>query len=236
MDGTNLPFSRRYVAGALLSLPFLGLTSCGVIGYQKHVLRYRMTVLVQTPEGQRSGSGVLQVSVVETPFWDLGSPTLYELFGESVSIDLPDGRTMFALLGDSDRDYSIHLPFIVFASHLSDGGFTDRDGRPNFEQRVRFLMETQPTAMIERGQWPTFVWFRDINDYTSVVRLDDSLNSPVRILRVSIEITSDSPTRQVMARLPWLRNLGNSTLANTDTLRPSPFAARLERTCFMRTK
>jgi hypothetical protein len=100
----------------LLLVLLTGLGACRP-WYDDHELRYRVTVEVATPAGIRTGSGVIQVTATETPFWAPGLAVTYRLEGEAIPVDLPGGRTMFALLGlPGHPDQAKHRPFEAFRS------------------------------------------------------------------------------------------------------------------------
>jgi len=87
----------RSLIGGILVLTFSG---CGPSAENQAELHYRLKVEVETPQGLRSGSSVIWVKAVRNPSWvnpeGRGVRTLFR--GEAVSIDLPNGRTLFALL------------------------------------------------------------------------------------------------------------------------------------------
>ncbi len=59
--------------------------------------RYRMTVEIDTPQGVRTGSSVIEVATSQgsgVPNRNLG----YRVRGEAVAVDLPARQTVFALL------------------------------------------------------------------------------------------------------------------------------------------
>ena len=67
-------------------------------------IRYRLTAEVQTPEGVRTGS-----SVIETT-WDRGLSGA-TVKGEAVAVDLPNGQTLFVLLRTaSNPDWAGGVP------------------------------------------------------------------------------------------------------------------------------
>ena len=87
--------------GAFVALGLaLALTSCG---YRSEEFRYRMTVEVDTPQGLRTASSVIEVEVS-----DPGPNSLPEagintkVRGEAVAVDLPGGKVLFALLRSDD--------------------------------------------------------------------------------------------------------------------------------------
>jgi hypothetical protein len=66
--------------------------------------RYRMTVVVDTPAGRRSGSSVIQVKMRPGGLLS-GYAYVADYHGEAVAIDLPGGRTLYALLTKPQASY-----------------------------------------------------------------------------------------------------------------------------------
>src|SRR4051812_20640408 len=67
--------------------------------------RYKMTVEVETPEGVRTGSAVREVRYQPGGGgWIAQSRPQWYLRGEAVAVDLPGGRTLYALMAGNDRD------------------------------------------------------------------------------------------------------------------------------------
>jgi hypothetical protein len=61
--------------------------------------RFRLTVEVDTSQGVRSGSSVLEVTSQLQNLPGKGIVPLTSLTGEAVALDLPGGKTLFALIG-----------------------------------------------------------------------------------------------------------------------------------------
>lgn len=66
--------------------------------------RYRLTVEVETPEGLRTGSSVIEVDTRQTRFAlnPSAAGVSERVRGEAVAVDLPGRRTLFALLRSDD--------------------------------------------------------------------------------------------------------------------------------------
>lgn len=106
--------SRRSAFGVLAAGATVLLGGCW---RPSETLRYRLTIEVETPQGVRSGSSVIEVRGVRNPDWVNieGRGTRASFRGEAVAVDLPHGKTLFALLrsegGTSDAaDY----PWLAF--------------------------------------------------------------------------------------------------------------------------
>ena len=82
---------------ALTALTLLGATGCGKPTLPDY--RYRLTVEVDTPQGLRTGSSVIQVaSSVSGPYALRPGVVSTQVKGEAVAVDLPGGKVLFALL------------------------------------------------------------------------------------------------------------------------------------------
>ena len=109
------------MATALMSL---GLTGCAQAEDATPDYRYRLTVEIDTPQGLRSGSSVIEVeqSMGSTAMSGFGRRLARRVRGEAVAVDLPDGRTLFALLR-SDDNYD-------WASSIMQSLAPDIEGEP----------------------------------------------------------------------------------------------------------
>ena len=80
---------------ALVAAAFL----CWQLRYPTHSLRYAVIVELETSDGLVDGSSVVEMKIREKPGFGSDAPGIsYHLQGEAVAVDLPDGRTLFALL------------------------------------------------------------------------------------------------------------------------------------------
>ncbi len=168
--------------------------------------RYRMTVEVDTPQGLRSGSSVREISSGLQTVPGRGSMPMTKFKGEAVAIDLPNGRTLFALLDESINMTSIFEPddrtAELFVANVAKLARRDQRGR---------------TVVLPPDQYPRLVTFGDINDPISVQAVDPanlaaSFGAGMRLKRFTVEITDDPVTDGVEKRLRWLPGLHGSYL------------------------
>ena len=214
--------------GALAVLGALVLSGCSrpVADY-----RYRMTIEVETPEGLKSYSSVREVTITEvSSINDSSRKALkYELKGEAVVLDLPNGQTVFALLSRPDNvDYAIG---IAGAALLSERRADELSYEPFLRRMVkvegpRELPRTRLSAPPAKGLtqlWPFFVRFRDINDPKSAEEVSpDALGGGAYVKRITIEVTDDDVTTGIEKRLSWLPTQHGSYL-NGPSSRTAPF-------------
>ena len=206
---------RLLAARAALLIAAITLTSCGSLSSETY--RYRMTVEVETSEGIRSGSSVIEVTTwkgVAFPGPEAGG-LQNEVRGEAVAVDLPGGRTVFALLRRPDfEDAAAINAQIAFASRLRDIAPSDWRGL------VRALRHMQGAALLPPSGYPTIVYFANPRDPRTIQALDRShfrFGNGARVRRILIEITDDPVTWTIERRLPpfgqgtgfssWRRNL-----------------------------
>jgi hypothetical protein len=208
---------RGFIALLLGSAAMLALSGCSQIE-PTETLRFRLKVDVDTPEGVKSGYSVWEYTVtkVVTGF----SPHSTEYRGEAVAVDLPGGRTLFALLisGDGQSDY----PRYVIEDRLMQTPEYRADYRSAFLKyfpRWRRSKEswTVPSSYYPELKvdgkvttaYPMLVTFGDIKDPTSVKRVDPddlsaSFGAGVKLKAITVEITDDAVTTGVGKRLGWL--------------------------------
>ena len=125
------------------------LTSCG---YSLPTYRYRMTVEVETPEGLRSGSTVIEVKNGSGPTGGVGS----SVRGEAVAVDLGARGILFALLRTmTDGD---HASEIAPAALLTRAGHK-RGNAEAFGNNIRAMKKIKQAAELPRTYYPALVRF-----------------------------------------------------------------------------
>jgi hypothetical protein len=176
-------------------------------------LRYQMTVEVATPEGVRTGSAVREVRYQGRSSFPFGeSRPSAELTGEAVSVELPGGRMLFALLksGRGEIDYAKLIP-----------------GRAELAEAAGAveLWPSAPevTALKGSDPLPLLVTFRDLGDPKSVERVDPAdlaatWGAGYELRRIAIQRTGDPVTMGIERLLPWLAAVGRAR----STLIPNP--------------
>jgi len=235
----------RSLIGGILVLTFSG---CGPSAENQAELHYRLKVEVETPQGLRSGSSVIWVKAVRNPSWvnpeGRGIRALFR--GEAVSIDLPNGRTLFALLRSvsGNRDAPAEWPVTSFDDILDpQEDFVDNVKQLSQITRsdiMRPLPKTEhisPNGGEDIPVLPLLVTFKDINDPGSVVRVDAddlaaSFGAGYQLKAITAEISSGPVTKGIEKKLGWLNStkgaLLNVDIANYPPLGvPLPFAANI---------
>ena len=184
-------------------------------------IRYRMTVEVETPQGPRSGSSIVEAKVIrELPLMGADG-VVYRIRGEAVVVDLPGGDALFALLGN--EPYHVALP-----TNGLRRGRSDPPGAPELDARERdaadwpALRSARPLITLAPVDYPMLVRFQDIADPSSVERVEPlnlgaSFGTGLHLLRITIQPTDEEARARVEQRLPWL----NTSITN---YLPGPFA------------
>lgn len=180
------------------------LTGCGNLFPSRY--RFRMTVEVDTPQGLRSGSSVMEVAS-SLATWKTSDSHALEtrLRGEAVAIDISPDQTLYALIGDAapgrglagdvtlsfEPNYTGPNSFIASVSKL---GQSDQLGR---------------TLDLPRERYPMMVRFLDATDPQTIqlvdpTNLSSSFKTDINLRRVNVTITNDPITRGLEKRLTWL--------------------------------
>jgi len=182
------------------------LSGCGLIKPQDS-FRFRMTVEAETPQGPKSGSGVLEITgqkLVKMSAQEAAG-TIYTQ-GQAVEVDLPGGPVFVLVTGQQDMWERVLLAF-------KPGRETG--GADNYMPLVREIAEAGSGELkadvpperqdIVTGRmqpnWPIMVRFRDLADPRSVEQVDPA---SVGIKRIWVETTSDPVTTGIEKRLGWL--------------------------------
>ncbi len=211
----HLVIARRELLGiALCSAALIGCSGSPI------QMRYRLAVELETPQGLRRGSSVVEVTKVEgSGIPDTAVRSSFR--GEAVALELPGG-TLFALLSSmEDADYGADLPTRVILPRTPK-----TVPRQSWRERVLLVQATKGVIDVPERLWPMFVTFADIREPTSVRRVYPEIMAPefgqgYRIRRVTIEMTDAEITVGIRRLLPWLdayagKHLDGTTSAFND--------------------
>lgn len=210
------------ITAILLTLLAIFLVKCTSLGDEVVDVRYRVTVTVQTPDGDRSSSNVIELHTVK-PSWDFRSGTWLTLYGEAIAVDLGD-RTLFMTMGGSDVYYRKqgmisdrwHFPLTPLVEQYQRSGVLPGDGRIKqsctgdaWICTLRRVAAIRELADISPDDYPIFVTFGNPLDPGSVAlvdphRLSMAFGPGVSLKSVVCVPTSEPITTGISKRLPWI--------------------------------
>jgi hypothetical protein len=209
------------VVGTVLVLAWWGTTS-------PRTLHCRRTVIVDTPEGKRSGS-----SVVEVKTYFPGGLTRAQGYavisrdqGEATAVDLGGRGLLFATIASEERltnalahgtSFGCYDPFPreKFSGRSSAGASANDEYAAYHDE----LNKQKPKGEVPFKYLPILVRFRDLHNPASVERVDPSdlaasFGSGVKFDRISIEITDAPVTKRIEEVLPWLASHDSQRLSS----------------------
>ncbi|WP_420383711.1 hypothetical protein [Novosphingobium sp.] len=208
---------------AVLLFSVLLIAGCGSTTYPPY--RYKETVIVQTPQGIRSGYTVIEVRMYKegqsNPFD--GGAIHGKVKGEAAAIELPDGRTLFALLTSPANHGWAQGAYQMLAQLTPDEmakpynpnntAFDIQYRRAMAMKGPQVLPRAMPSGAAEPGRfvsgYPWFVTFVNINDPNSVQVVDpDNLAATFgegyKLKSIILEKTSDPLGHSIRKILPWI--------------------------------
>ena len=180
---------------------FLSMKACG---YREDATRYKMTVEVETPSGIRSGSTVRQMTLVTPPNFPfmLGeSGAVWRLKGEAVTVELPDGRLLFAISRGE------HLDPMQPTSEISR--LFDRYGRGAPKPISIWSNSRRLKASDFDNFMPMLVTFDDVNDPSTARlvepdKLDAEFGAGFKLRRITVNQTNERVSEGIEEYLPWM--------------------------------
>ena len=188
----------------LLACLILTLAGCDMFGFRSWSWHQKLTVTVETPEGLRSGSAVSAAWFQMTPKWsgvgDSAGASNSSLSGEAVVVNLGDGRYLFALL-KGYNEFAGRLAFFP----LPQKPLNKEEDAAVYDQ----LEALRATTKLPRELTPLLVTFADIDDPTSVARVDPddlaaSFGPDYALSSITLAITDEKVTKgRVEAVLGW---------------------------------
>jgi hypothetical protein len=196
--------------------------------YPTATFRYKLTAEVMTPDGLKTGSSVIEVSLSSGNLLGLINHRVQfdHVSGEAVYVDLGRGKNLFVLLGadrwerrDKVKDDAGNAP-----QHLTSMGAMQLpkyvygiNSRPGRERRLGWERDTQRLIDSELGAPPQVVSFPNIPMMGSFADLQNPetfrtldpenintvLGEGYALKQVTVQITQEPPTRQLASVLSW---------------------------------
>lgn len=213
--------------------------------------RYRLTVEVDTPEGVKSGSSVIEVSTAMSGPNNIPTPgSLYRTArGEAVTVDLGERGLLFALI---QSDWAANALMSTVTRLTPEEMRNLQEGTSEFEIMMKRLMAVPyeqdrplpryiqfgvapPALSGPPNGYPILVRFEDPALPKTVERVDAdnlaaSFGKGVKLKSITIARTEAAMTRGIVNRLPWLKTLngGLVKIRPKDVVAgPQPLAAVL---------
>jgi hypothetical protein len=178
----------------------------GVLSQGRYSWRQKLTVTVETPAGEVSGSSVSELSWrKQWVQWD-GMGWSWDLTGEAVVVEVAPGRYLFALLKGAGTT--------EFMGSVAAASISGREGRvldgALFAEVEGKRGRAAGVIAVPEAQYPMLVTFGDIADPASVRLVDPgdlagSFGPGVRLKAVTLEVTDEAVTAGVVEGvLGWL--------------------------------
>lgn len=197
----------------------IALLAALVIGDQIRINRpghkYRLTVEIETPEGQKSASGVLAVHPDRG--YSRGGHT--RTAGDAVFVDLGGGRNLVALLAHVDKSLELDgINYVALRAYTAAGG-----KRVSFNEMSRLTGAVPVTGELI----PVLISFADPADPATAraVKPDAAeavLGAGYRLQGITAEVVpngywpldfggalGEPVSRGILAKLPWLTGPGD---------------------------
>lgn len=177
---------------------------------------YKLTLVIETPEGQVVGSAVRKVSAYREPiilqFLPSSSYAQADVKGEAVVVDLGRMGVLFALLKASsgvngDPQYMV---FNAFPFHWKDDtGESHAGGSELTSEGIRYYRSLKGKKELAIEKLPMLVRFHDIKDPKTVElvdpnNLEKSFGKGVKLVSATLEMTDENVTEgKVKKYLSW---------------------------------
>lgn len=219
--------------GSLLTLAACGSGSSDWSGETFPPYRYKLTAEVETPQGARSGSSVIQVQWFTKPkaLGPMGGGG-FQVTGEAAAVDVAPGQTLFVLLNSrTDPDWPAYAAGVF--GQVADMTDVSRDPQQLWYPKGDPRGKGEPNI-------PYLVRFRDIRNPMSIEEVDPddlqkSFGAGIKLKTLNLQITDHPVTRYVEQRLKWLSIVKGKNLDGSSTSRPNaPLASSIGSGGFLR--
>ena len=173
---------------------------------------------VDTPQGVRVGSSVYEVwANSKTSLLPEEAKRAWGVKGEAVAVDLPSGRTLFALL-TTNAD---HQDLAGLSMSALDPAY--RNDVVESARRIAGGQGTKKEAVVSPADYPMLVTFREQGTPRSVEAIDPSdlashFGAGYKLRRITVQITSDSVTSGIKNRFSWWQDYERRHFDGTPTI------------------
>lgn len=175
------------------------------IKYPSYTYRYKVTVEVETPQGLKTGSSVVEVHEQQAVkslkiIWN----DQMNIKGEGTIVDIAEGKTLFVLLNGAPSEGNPHA--LIYSAIPIPKGY----GR--YDKYYANLKNAK--GVLPRDKYPRMVYFEDINKPISVKEvnpdnMEEYFGKGVKIKQITVETTRDKLEWKMEGKLKWLREYDN---------------------------
>lgn len=218
----DLQVTRRGALGAVGGSLAALLVGCGA---RQSTYRQKITVVVDTPDGVKSGFSVVEVGSATVPNWMENIPgNGFFLRGEAVAVDVALGKTLFALLAHEPGSDKNWYQAQLITDAINAGSRTQPPlslpGNGYGQEAFETIAQSRVTVALPESLYPLLVTFSDPRDAMSVARIDardlSSSFGPGVVLRsITVSVTTDGLTRGMKRRLAPLGLQKDAGLSTT---------------------
>lgn len=216
--------SRKRIPVLAAAMAVLSLVGCSE---SLPTYRYKLIVEIETPEGPRTGSSVIEVRTSAGsgfPGTEAGG-IASSVRGEAVAVDLGRRGTLYALL--SSRDEADRAAGIAPTALLPE--LVDKRGTAEaWGNNLRALKQRAERAELPASYYPLLIRFPDADDPSTVQEVDpenlsDSFGQGVRLKAIGVQLTDEPVTFGIQRRFSWWEryedtHLDGVRLHNSNTL------------------
>jgi len=151
----------------------------------KHAWHQKLTLVVETPTGEVSGSAVVGITAWFGQLPASASEVEYDVIGEATMVEIAPGKYLFALLGDPSE----------YFHHAARERF---EGMTRQEWLYEIPKQSEPVELFP-GHMPMLVTFEDVTKPETVKLVDPldlaaSFGPGVSLKVVTLEITDEAVT------------------------------------------
>ncbi len=184
----------------------LGLAGCGLDEYSWH---QKMTVVIATPSGDRTGSAVTEVRVSVGRQAMSGNERWFSVKGEAVVVEVAPGKYVFALLSGSKQTPHEYLAELTWAGSYPEATFTSAEPytpEKKWGPVYAAIQKMKDARDIPAQYRPMLVTFTDINDPKSVKevkpgKVSEALGPGYALKSITLEITDEPVTDEIIEKL-----------------------------------
>ncbi len=183
----------------------LALSACGGPSAS---YRYKLTVSLNTPDGVKTGSNVVQVDYNKVSFPMSGEA--HAVYGQALYLDT-GGKPLVVLLSRATFSGPNHWMSVDPVAVIARLCLGQEYGVFSFIESVKQFGRCHAAYPLEFDDMPDMVTFEDPKDPNTGRPVDPrnpagALGPGVSVRSITIQVTDEPITKEVDEHLPWVRN------------------------------
>ena len=192
-----------FIVGASFAIWFVW---TAVTQLTPYAWRQKLTLVVETPDGIKTGSAVTEVTWTKNHFFKDGGAWWTKVVGEAAFVELGEGKYVFATINND------------FDPRMAPKLVSNNPYRESFDEIYRRVQNVTKPTPIQPDDYPLLVTFEDIEDPASVTKVtsenfEELFGDGYALKEINLVTTTNTITNgHVTKVLEWFEKVNGTML------------------------